>query len=136
MKQKNKAIIDTYETLYTVDIVVANRYVSLNALQKLYKYCDNVELDECICDGLCTTCTVTRKTDNKTCILIKENAETSVKSIDKKADRINTIAHEATHGALRIYEIIGQSVCMCGTEPLCWLTGYIAECIYKTLFKR
>ena len=38
MKNKNKAIIDTYETMYDIDIVVANRGVTLEKLQKLFVY--------------------------------------------------------------------------------------------------
>ena len=136
MKKQKKAIIDTYETLYGVDIVVANRQVSLEKLQKLYTYGDGVMLDDFIIDGLATTAVVKRISDNKTCILIKDNKDSDVKSIDKKLDHINTIAHESLHAVLDIYDIIQQKVCTCTPEPMCYLIGYIAECVYKTLTKK
>lgn len=136
MKNKKKAVIDTYETLYGVDIVVANRQVSLDKLRKLYTYGDGVMLDDFIIDGLATTAVVKRISDNKTCILIKDNKDTEVKSIDKMLDYINTIAHESLHAVLDIYDIINQKVCTCSSEPMCYLIGYIAECVYKTLTKK
>lgn len=136
MKKQKKAIIDTYETLYDIDIVVANRQVSLDKLRKLYTYADGVILDDFIVDGLSTTAIVKRISDNKTCILIKDNKDTDVKSIDKKLDYINTIAHESLHAVLDIYDIINQKVCTCSPEPMCYLIGYIAECVYKTVTKK
>ncbi len=136
MKNKKKAIIDTYETLYGVDIVVANRQVSLDKLRKLYTYGDGVMLDDFIAEGLATTAVVKRISDNKTCILIKDNKDTDVKSVDKKLDYINTIAHESLHAVLDIYDIIDQKICTCSPEPMCYLIGYIAECVYKTLTKK
>lgn len=136
MKNKTKAIIDTYETMYGVDIVVANRQVSLDKLRKLYTYGDGVMLDDFIADGLATTAVVKRISDNKTCILIKDNKDTDVKSVDKKLDYINTIAHESLHAVLDIYDIIDQKICTCSPEPMCYLIGYIAECVYKTLTKK
>lgn len=136
MKKQKKAIIDTYETLYGIDIVVVNRQVNLERLQKLYTYPDGVVLDDFIIDGLATTTVVKRISDNKTCILIKDNKDSDVKSIDKKLDHINTIAHESLHAVLDIYDIIQQKVCTCTPEPMCYLIGYIAECVYKTLTKK
>ena len=136
MKKQKKAIIDTYETLYGIDIVVANRQVNLERLQKLYTYSDGVVLDDFIIDALATTAIVKRISDNKTCILIKDNKDSDVKSIDKKLDHINTIAHESLHAVLDIYDIIQQKVCTCTPEPMCYLIGYIAECVYKTLTKK
>lgn len=136
MKKQKKAIIDTYETLYGIDIVVANRQVSLEKLQKLYTYPDGVVLEDFIIDGLATSAIVKRISDNKTCILIKDNKDSDVKSIDKKLDHINTITHESLHAVLYIYDIIQQKVCTCTPEPMCYLIGYIAECVYKTLTKK
>ena len=136
MKKQKKAIIDTYETLYGIDIVVANRQVSLEKLQKLFVYNDGATIDNFIIDGLATTCVVKRISDNKTCVLIKDNKDTDVKSVDKKLDYINTIAHESLHATLDIYDIISQKVCTCTPEPMCYLIGYIAECVYKTLTKK
>lgn len=136
MKQKKKSIIDTYETLYGVDIVVANRNVTLEKLQKLYTYPDGVILDNYIVEAMATSAIVKRISDGKTCILIKDNKDNSTKGIDKKVDRINTIAHESLHAVFYIYEnYMDQKLCGCSSEPACYLIGYIAECVYKTLMK-
>ena len=136
MKKQNRAIIDIYETMYDIDIVVANRYVSLSKLQKLYTYPDGATLEEFIIEGLSTTAIVKRISDNKTCILIKDNKDSDIKTIDKNIDRINTIAHESLHAALDIYDVIQQNVCTCSSEPIYYLVGYIAGCVYKTLMKK
>lgn len=131
-----KSIIDTYTTIYFIDIVVANKYATLEELKELYTYSDGIELDEFVIKHDGTTCTCTRKSDNKSVILIKYNDTSKVKNVDKASALINTISHEATHAALDIYENIGQDVCFCSSEPFCYLQGYIAECIYKTLTKK
>jgi len=131
-----KSIIDTYTTIYFVDIVVANEYSTLEELQNLYKYSDNEELDDAILGGQCTTSTCVRKSDNANVVLIKYNHHSKVKTVDKRLDFINTICHEAGHAVLDIYELIGQKVCNCSPEPFCYLLGYIAECAYKTLTKK
>lgn len=131
-----KSIIDTYKTIYLVDIVIANKYATLEELQELYTYSDGVELDEYIVNAQCTTSTCKRKSDNMDVILIKYNYDTKIKSINKKLDFINTICHEAGHVVLDIYERINQNVCNCSPEPFCYLLGYVAECAYKTLTKK
>jgi hypothetical protein len=134
MKDK-KSIIDTYSTIYYVDIVVANKYVTLEELKELYTYCDGNELDEAITSTECTTSKCIRKVDNKNVLLVKYNYESCIKSLDKHVEFINTVAHEAGHCVLDIYDHMQQSVCNCSPEPFCYLLGYIAECIYKTLKK-
>ena len=54
MKDK-KSIIDTYTTIYFVDIVVANKYTTLDELKQLYTYCDGTELDDSITKSECTS---------------------------------------------------------------------------------
>ena len=135
MKKKKKGIIDVYETMYGVDIVVANRDVELNTLIKQYTYSDGDLLDTYITDAMATSAIVKRISDNKTCVLIKDNRDSRVKGVDKKVDRINIIAHESMHAVMYIYDIIDQKLCSCSSEPICYLAGYIAECVYKTLTK-
>ena len=132
MKNK-KARIDTYETLYHIDIIVANQYVELKELQKLFTYSDGSQLTEDIFDGDGNTSHVYRKSDNKPCVLMKFNHLSGCKSWNKDLDLINVISHEASHIACCIYESISQNLYFCSTEPFCWLVGYATECIYKTL---
>ena len=132
---KKKSIIDTYTTIYFVDIVVANKYTTLEELKELYTYSDGTELDDQLLSGNATTATCTRKSDNCSVCLIKYNNDTKRKNINKQLDLINTVCHEAGHVVLDIYEYIGQNVCNCSPEPFCYLLGYVSECIYKTLKK-
>lgn len=131
-----KSIIDTYTTIYFVDIVIANQYATLEELQKLYKFSNDVELDDSITKGECTTSTCIRKFDNRDIILIKYNRPNKQKGINKQLDLINTVCHEAAHAALDIYDHMNQQVCNCSPEPFCYLIGYIGECVYKTLTKK
>lgn len=130
-----KSIIDTYTTIYFVDIVVANKYATLEELKKLYIYSDGVELDEQILNSDCSTSTCKRISDNKDVVLIKYNNASKIKSVNKTLDFINTVCHEAGHVVLDIYEHMNQHVCNCSSEPFCYLLGYVAECVYKTLKK-
>lgn len=131
-----KSIIDTYTTIYFVDIVVANKYTTVDELKELYIYSDGVELDDEITSGVCTTSRCKRKSDNKDVVLIKYNRDSDIKNINKTLDLINTICHESGHAVLDIYEHMNQNVCNCSSEPFCYLLGYVAECVYKTLTKK
>ena len=136
-KKSKKKIIDTYECLYPVELVVANGFVTLEDLQKLYTYVDKSELSGEIIDesSNATTTPVIRKSDDKACILVKYINNTCSKKMDKKVNLISTISHEAGHVTLDIYEYINQHVCNCSPEPFCYLLGWATECIYKTLNK-
>lgn len=136
MKKTNRSIIDTYSTMYFVDIVVANEYTTLEELKKLYTYMNKEELDDDILNGQSTVSTVIRKSDNVDCILVKYNHDATNPNVDIELDRVNTVCHEATHVALDIYEAINQNVCFCSPEPFCYLVGYAGECIYNTLNKQ
>ena len=46
MKNKKKARIDTYNTIYDMDVVVANELVTLKKLRELFEYTDGKELEE------------------------------------------------------------------------------------------
>lgn len=133
MKNK-KSIIDTYETIYYVDLVVANKYTTLEELKELYTYSDGQELDDCVMSADASTCTARRKSDGKDCIIVKHNKDCKWKN--KKLDFINTISHEAGHVCLDIYERVGQNICNCSPEPFCYLLGWAAECIYTTWTKK
>lgn len=136
MKNK-KAIIDIYYCeIYNVYLVVANKHTTLEQLKKKYIYSDGVELDDYIMDGIATTSTCTDKKTNNKVILVKYNHDSTSKTVDKKADFVNTVSHEATHVALDIFGcIIDQKVCLECSEPFCYLQGWAAECIYKTWTK-
>lgn len=131
----SRSIIDTYSCIYPVDLVVANKYATLEELKELYVYSDCTELDEDIMNGDATTSDIKRKSDDKFCILVKYNHPAKHKC-DAKLDFINTCSHEAGHVTLDIYEFIHQNVCNCSSEPFCYLLGWATECIYKTLTRK
>lgn len=135
---KNKSYIDTYKTIYPIDIVVANRYATLKELQELYTYHNGEELDERMMSNsdIITTTKAKRKSDGKCISLIKYIQPNNIKSIDLRADFVNSCAHEAVHVALDTYEFIGEDVCLAHQEPFAYFVGYITECIYKTLKKK
>lgn len=132
MKRK-KSKIDTYSTLYNIDIIVANSSTTVEELKKLYMYSDKVELNDEIIDGLATTSTVIRKSDNKLGVLVKFNGFTTVKSIKKEDDYMNTISHEAAHVCIDMCENINLPITSSSCEAFCYLLGYVTECINKTL---
>ena len=134
----SRAIIDTYTNIYPVDLVVANKYTTLEELRELYDCGEGEELSDKIVDSACnaTTTYVRRKKDEKSCILVKHNNDECAKSADKKLNRLGTISHEATHVALDIYDYIEQNICNCSPEPFCYLQEWAFECIYKTLSKK
>lgn len=138
ISKTKKSIIDTYSSIYPIDLVVANEYATLEQLQKLYTYTDYSELtDEII--GIESNATVTkviRKSDDKLCCLVKYNNNTCSKFVDKREHYISTISHEAGHVTLDIYEYIDQPICNCSPEPFCYLLGWVTQCIYKTLKKK
>lgn len=50
----------------------------------------------------------------------------------KKSDMtIGTIAHEATHAAMEIFEYIGARIDYENQEPFAYLVGWITECCNK-----
>ena len=133
----NKAVINTYSTIYDVDIVVANKYTTLKQLQKLYRRSDNEELNEDIMDCVSSCSSCYRKSDNKPVELIKWNMDTpSWKVKDKTAYMVNTCAHEATHATIDILQYVGQHIDTNSHEACAYFIGFIAECIYNTVNKK
>lgn len=131
-----KGIIDTYyNEIYDVYLVVANENVTLKQLQSKYTYRGGAELDEVILSGSCTTAECKHRNVETDVILVKYNHGTRDKAIDKRLNLVNIISHEATHVALTVYDWCGQNICFCSPEPFCYLQGWAAERIYKTLTK-
>lgn len=129
--------IDTYSTIYNVDIAVANKEVTFKDLQKKYKYPDDSELVENDDNPIAYAERLVDKNTGHAVILIKYCRDNDVKGVDKRADFINTIAHEATHAAMYIYSKIGEKVFVDDSnELLSYLIGWISECIYKTWTKK
>ena len=136
MKNNNKPRLDTYETQYDVDLVVANKYVKLEELQALYKYVSDKELDEEVIDGAATTSICRRKSDNKLTILVYMAEKNTYQPGDKFLYNINTAAHEAVHACLDIYDYCGVIIEPQNQEHATYFIGYLTECIMKTMLNK
>lgn len=138
MKNKKKAYIDTYETVYPIHLVVANEEVTIEALRKLYTYADDKELDDTITNCVCSTVRAKRKSDGRYISLVKFNYPSLyIKNKSEiQADMVNTYAHEACHVVLDTYEFIEEQPCTSHQEVFAYQVGWVAECIYKTLSKK
>ena len=134
--KKDKSRIDTYETMYHIDLVVANRYTKIEQLQQDYCFSDGVELDSTILDGCSTCSTVKNKKTGRFCILIKDNHTIKEKGVDKFLDLIDSITHEAMHALIDIYEDVNAQVKFDNPEPACYFMAYLCKCTAKTLFNR
>lgn len=135
-KTKNKSIIDIYPTIYNVDLVVANKYTSIDKINKSYKTVDNKDFADIDDETIAFTQPGYNKKTNKPIILVMYCKDSDDKSIDKKVDLINTCAHEATHVCMRIYSKIGENVFKDDSnELLAYLLGWITQSIYKTWTK-
>lgn len=133
-KNKKKSIIDTYSTIYNVDIVVANKYTTIKQINKLYRPVEGDVFEDSDCIAF-TDIGYNRKT-NAPVIIVKYVHSRSVVGVDKKIDLINTCAHEAVHVCMTIYSKIGEGVYKDDSnELLAYLVGWVTECIYKTWTK-
>ena len=108
MKSKNKPIIDVYPTIYNVDLVVVNKYVTIEKLNKTYETVEHTDIvdDKCIAY---TQIGYNKKT-NQPVIIVRYCKDSKSTTTDKKLDLINTCAHEALHVCMDIYTKIGEKV--------------------------
>lgn len=128
-----KSRIDIYETIYNVVLVVANQYTTIEEIREIVEYTDGEEIDDEIMVG-CANVTMCRRKSNKMdALLVKYNHIIDIQGVNKTLDLINTVSHEAGHVALRIYQHMDQEVYNDSQEPFCYLLGWAAECIYKTV---
>jgi hypothetical protein len=130
----NKSIIDVYPTIYNVDLVVVNKYTTIEQLNKVY--CDVNKEDLTDSTSIAYTERGYNRKTNRPVIIVRY-----VKSAewveDKKADLVNTAAHEALHVCMTIYSKIEEDVYKNDNNELfAYLIGWITECIYKTWTKK
>lgn len=134
---KNK-YIDVYSTIYNIDIVVANKYVTAKDLSELYVYSDGVEIkDDDFNGNIACTMHCTNKETGKYCVLVKYINSSNIKTVDKKIDFLKTIVHEALHVVYGIYNGIGEKVYPENSnEATAYFFEYVFDCIYKTWTKK
>lgn len=128
---KNKARIDVYNTIFDIDLVVANKYVDIEEIRKDYVYSDGVEIDD-FPNYTATTSTVRNKHTNRCAILVRFHKFSSDKSLNKQLDLFNTAAHEAYHVMADIYESCSIKFTYEDTENPAYFIGWITACILKT----
>lgn len=134
-KTKKGKVDRYYCELYDTYLYVANRDATLSQIRKYVKWSDGEEFDEPVDNDAAAT-TFFNLTDKETtadAILVKYNANTQNKKIDKVIDRVGIATHEATHVALRIYQLLSQNVSFESQEPFAYLVEWATECIYKTI---
>jgi hypothetical protein len=133
---KNKHI-DTYSTVYGVDVVVANKSVELKDLQKLYTYSDDKELGDEVKDCLASTATCKNRKTGRYVILVKYNKLTSIVGVNKKLDLINTASHEAFHALMYLLTFANQDINPdSNVETQAYYMGWLTEIIYNTWTKK
>lgn len=135
MSKAKKKHIDTYTTIYPVEIVIANESVQLEDLKKLYTFSDGTELNDSITDAIASTSTCTRKSDNCPIVLIKFCGKKDGTKIDLP-ELIGDIAHESLHATLDIFDYLNEGICYTHQEPVAYLIGFISTCAYNTLVKK
>lgn len=133
---KKKKRLDIYKTQFDIDLVVANKYVTLEELKEKYKWVDNTELDDRILKGCgCTGACIDKETEAFV-ILVKYNRTLKRKDIDKFLDVIDTAVHEGMHALLNIYNECSINIHYDNQEPVCYDAGKIVTNILKTLLDR
>lgn len=130
-----KARIDTYSTIYDIDVVVANKEVTIEEIKKQFCYLDDKELNDDSWNWYFISCLVKRKKDGAIVGLVHQGKDNRdfVSSGDETLDLVDVCAHEAVHIALDIYTEVGAKVDPGNQESFAYFVGYIAERIYKTI---
>lgn len=134
-----KARIDTYNTIYDIDIVVANKNVKLDQLRKLFCYTDGEDLDDEAWGGwyFCTGI-VKRRSDDATVVLIHNGSDKHefASSGDELLDLTDVCAHEAVHAAMDVYNVVSAKIDTDNQECFAYFVGYIAERIMRTILNK
>lgn len=136
---KKRFKLDTYQTMYDIDLVVCYGDMSTKELQARYRKFNDSELDDDINSSRAWCSALTRKSDDAIILFVKinkdfENGFTS--SGDELLDMIDCASHEAAHCALDLFSIIGANSEDNNTEPFAYLVGYFTERIMKTLLNK
>lgn len=122
-------IIEKYNTVYSYNV-----YVVLNPdkdiLDKRFKLDGSTITDESSSSDTrvaYTVCNATDLEDDRYCFVVVLNGWAD------DLDLINTCAHEANHVTMNLLSEVGITYSDDSEEAFAYLTGYIAECIYKTV---
>lgn len=131
-KKKRK---DKYQiNVYGIEVHVLINYTDTDVKSEYVKY-NNEPIDDDLADSMNAKGMqwgVIRDKETKARVCIININTTKAESI---LDLINSCAHEALHTAVSITDFTEIRLDRCSEEAYAYLTGYITECVYKTLFK-
>lgn len=143
MKSKRKAYIDTYESIYPLQLVVANGSVTLEQLREQYCEVDGADIEDYDTNrfGGVTFRAIRKSDDHRVIIVWLQNIEDmyftkGTSETDKRISYSATITHEASHAALFTYNSIGEGICTVDQEPFAYYMQWITKCIHKTMSKK
>ena len=131
-KKKRK---DKYEiNIYGIEVHVLINYTDADVKSEYVKY-DKEPIDDDLTDSMDSKGMqwgIIRDKETKVKVCIVNINTTKAESI---LDLVNTCAHEALHATFSITDFVEIRLDRGSEEAYSYLTGYITECIYKTLFK-
>uniref|UniRef100_A0AAU8B7V9 IrrE N-terminal-like domain-containing protein n=1 Tax=Dulem virus 42 TaxID=3145760 RepID=A0AAU8B7V9_9CAUD len=128
-KKKKKSIIDIYNpVIYPIELHVCKN-VDYSILSKKYE----LEGHGKDIDIALTIFGVKELQTDKSICLVILNSE--AKGFKDKANIVNTCAHEASHYVIDMFDFIGNNITQDTHEPVAYLAGWAASCIYKTAIK-
>lgn len=131
--------IDIYETIYDVDIAVCNKKCTDKDIINNFLTSDDKEITEEYLSASPTLNAYSFRAINKrnrhTTLVVRILKVFGNNKLEKDADLINTIAHEAMHVVLDTFDKIGEVISVEVQEPYAYYIGWICECIYKSYNK-
>lgn len=131
---KNKHI-DTFETIYGVNVVIANAAVTVEDLREKYTYSDGVEIEDTDFEAVTVTCK--ERDTGRYVILVWYRSMRLLKGEKRQLRYINAAAHEAMHVVMYLQDFSQQKVDpRDSNEYLAYMAGYFAERIYDTWTKK
>ena len=143
MKNKRKAYIDVYKSIYPLELVVVNGSVTLEQLRKQYCEIDGTEIEDFNRTRFsAVTFKGIRKSDEHRVVIVwLQNPEDiyypkGTSKTDKHISFAGIVSHEASHAALSTYDTIAEGICTVDQEPFAYYLQWIVECIYKTMSKK
>lgn len=131
--------IDIYETMYNADIAACNKKCTDKDIINNFLTSDDKEITEEYLSVSPTLSAYSFRAINKhnrhTTFVVRILKVFGNTKLEKDADLINTIAHEAMHILLDTFDKMDEVVSVHVQEPYAYYIGQICECIYKSYKK-
>lgn len=131
--------IDIYETMYDVDIAVCNKKCTDKDIINNFYNIDGSDITEEDLSIKPTTSGYTIKSINKNnrriTFVVRILRSFGSTKLERDADLLNTISHEAMHIVLFTYDKMDEIVSVHVQEPYAYYIGWLCSCIYKSYKK-